>query len=159
MSYQSWSDRSTRGIVKHVYILAVCPYDVCDVPPCQLNMALAMRVEQIRKKPSLPCEKRITKTQELWTNKWCHNPLYIEILMIYGIINLYNHMHFFRYLYVFTIHSGVSFPLIVLIHVTWIQYSLQKSLFYLMAIFSSYFEPYMLIIIIVVSTSLNEQWS
>jgi len=29
----------------------------------------------------------------------------------------YNHMHFFRYLFVFTIHSDVSFPLIVLIHV------------------------------------------
>jgi len=26
--------------VKHVYILAVCAYHVCDVLPCQLNMAL-----------------------------------------------------------------------------------------------------------------------
>ena len=40
MSYQSWSDRSTRGIVKHVYTLDVCPYNVCDVLSCQLNMAL-----------------------------------------------------------------------------------------------------------------------
>ena len=32
-----------------------------------------------RKKPSLPCEKRITKTQQLWTNKLCHNALCIEI--------------------------------------------------------------------------------
>ena len=55
-------------------------------------------VEKGRQKPSLPCEKRITKTQELWTNKWCHNALCHENLMIYGIINLYNHMHFFRYL-------------------------------------------------------------
>ena len=39
-SYQSWSDRSTRGNVKHVYILAVCPCNGCDVLPCQLNMAL-----------------------------------------------------------------------------------------------------------------------
>jgi len=38
--YQSWSDRCTRGNVKHVYILAVCPYNVCDVLPCQLNMVL-----------------------------------------------------------------------------------------------------------------------
>ena len=37
---QDWSDRSTRGNVKHVYILAVSPYNVCDVLPCQLNMAL-----------------------------------------------------------------------------------------------------------------------
>jgi len=29
--YQSWSDRSTRSIVKHVDILAVCTYNVCDV--------------------------------------------------------------------------------------------------------------------------------
>jgi len=27
-------------------------------------------------------------------------------------------MHFFRYLDIFSIHSGVSFPLLVLIHVT-----------------------------------------
>jgi len=29
-----------KGRVKHVYSLAVCPYNVCDVLPCQLNMAL-----------------------------------------------------------------------------------------------------------------------
>ena len=81
-----------------------------------------MLIVKYRKKPSLPCEQRITKTQELWTNKWCHNALCIEILMIYGIINLHKHVYFFRYLHVFTIHSGVSFPLIVLIHVTWIVY-------------------------------------
>jgi len=40
ISYQSWSDRSTRGIVKHVYIRVVCPYNVCDILPCQLNIAL-----------------------------------------------------------------------------------------------------------------------
>jgi len=77
-----------------------------------------MLVENCRKKLSLPCEKRITKTEELGTNKWCHNALCIEFLIIYGKINLHNHMHFLRYLDVFTIHSGVSFPLIVLIHVT-----------------------------------------
>jgi len=54
-----------------------------------------------------------------------------------------------------TIHIGVSFPLIVLIHVTLIVY--KKNLFESMAIFISYFVPYMLIIIIVVSTSLNKQ--
>jgi len=47
--------------------------------------------------------------------------------MIHGIINLQNHIHLFRYLDVFTILSGVVFPLIVLIHVTWIVY--KKSLF------------------------------
>jgi len=38
--------------------------------------------------------------------------------MIYGIINLQNHMNFVRYLDVFTIHIGVLSPLIVLVHVT-----------------------------------------
>ena len=60
-----------------------------------------MLVEKCSKKPSVPSEKRITKTRELWTNKWCHNALCIEFLMIYGIINLHNHMNFFRYLDVF----------------------------------------------------------
>jgi len=95
---------------------------VCGVLPCRLNMALDHASWKCRKKPSLPCEKRITKQQEWWTNKWCYNALCIEILMIYGIININNHMNFVRYLDVFTIHSGVSFPLIVLIHVTWIVY-------------------------------------
>ena len=99
-----------KSIVKHVYILVVCPSNVCDVLPCQLNIWLwTMLVEKCRKKPSLPCEKRTTKTPDLWTNKWCHNAICIEILMIYGIINFYNHMHFFTYLHVFTIHYGVSF--------------------------------------------------
>jgi len=40
-----------------------------------------MLVEKCRKKPMLPWEKRITKIQELWTNKWCHNALYIDILL------------------------------------------------------------------------------
>jgi len=40
VTYVTWSDRSTRGNVKHVYIIAVCPFNVCDVLPCQLNMAL-----------------------------------------------------------------------------------------------------------------------
>ena len=58
--------QNTRGNVKQVYILVVCPYSGCNVLPCQLNMALYhMFVEKCRKKPSLPCEKRITKTQEL----------------------------------------------------------------------------------------------
>ena len=60
-----------------------------------------MFIGKCRKKPSLPYEKRITKTQELLTNKWCHYALCIDILMIAGIINLHNHMHFFRYLDLF----------------------------------------------------------
>ena len=120
MSYQSWSERSTRGVVKLLLyspIMFVMYYHANWIWLC------TMLVEKCRKKP---CEKRITKTQELRTNKWCHNELCIEILISYGIINLYNHMHFFRYLHVFTIHSCVSFPLIVLIHFTWIQCSLQN---------------------------------
>ena len=63
ISYQSWSDRSTRGIVKHVDILAVCTYNVCDVLPCQSNMALDHACWKMQKK-ALPCKKRITKTQK-----------------------------------------------------------------------------------------------
>ena len=37
--------------------------------------------------------KRELPKQELWTNKWCHNALCIEILLIYGIINLHNYMY------------------------------------------------------------------
>ena len=61
---QSWSGRSTRGNVKHVYILAVCPYNVCDVLPCQLNMALDQAFEKGRKKPSLPCERELPKHKD-----------------------------------------------------------------------------------------------
>ena len=61
ISYQSWSDRSIRGIVKHVYILAVCPYNVCDVLPCQSNMVLDHACWKKQKSFSFPCEKRITK--------------------------------------------------------------------------------------------------
>ena len=81
-----------------------------------------MLVEKCSKKPSLPYTWRITTPQELWTNKWCYNALCIEILMTYGIINLHNHMNFVRYLDVFIIHSGVWFPLTVLIHVTWVAH-------------------------------------
>ena len=52
MFYQSWSNRSTRGIVKHVDILAVCTYIVCDVLPCQLNMALDHSCWKCRKRES-----------------------------------------------------------------------------------------------------------
>jgi len=76
--------------------------------------------------------------------------------MIYGIINLHYHMNCVIYLDVFTIHSGVSFPLIVLIHVRYLN-SLQKIALLTNGYISSYFVPYMLIIIILVSTSLNEQ--
>jgi len=55
-------------------------------------------------------KRELPKTQELQTNKWCHNALCIDILIIYGIINLHSHMNFVRCLDVFTIHSGVSFP-------------------------------------------------
>ena len=120
---------STRGNVKHVSILAVCPYNVCDVLHCQLNMALGQAFWKRQKEAFVTMWKRITKTQEeLWTNKWCYNALCIDILMISGIINLHNHISFVRYIDVFTIHSGVSFPLIVLIHVRYLN-SLQKSLY------------------------------
>jgi len=85
---------------------------------------LIILVEQCRKKPTLPCEKRIMKTQELWTVKWCYNALFYNILIKCGIINLHDHMHFFGYVDVLTIQSDVSFPLIVLIHVTWIVYKI-----------------------------------
>ena len=55
-----------------------------------------MLIENCRTKPSLPCEKRITKTAELWTNQWCLNALCYEIVMIYGITNLHSHIHFFK---------------------------------------------------------------
>ena len=122
ISYQNWSDRSTRGIVKHVYILAVCPYNVCDVLPCQLTMAMDHAWKNTERSLRYHVKRELPRHKQLWTNKLCHNPLFIEILMIYWIINLHIHMHFFRYLDFYTIHSGVSFPLIVLIHVTWIVY-------------------------------------
>ena len=65
ISYQSWSDRGTRGIVKPVYIIAVCPYTVYDVLPCQLNMALDHACWKMQKKAFVTMSKRITKTQEL----------------------------------------------------------------------------------------------
>ena len=101
ISYQSWSGRSTRRNVKHTYILAVCPYIVCDVLPCQLNMGLDQACWKRQKEAFVTMWKRFTKTQGLWTNKWCYNALCIDILMIYGIFNLHNHMNFVRYLDVF----------------------------------------------------------
>ena len=83
-----------RGIVKHVYILAVCPYNVCDVLPCQLNMALdhAERSLRYHVKRELPKHKKsCERTHGVMTH-------YVLILMIYGIINLHNHMHLFTYL-------------------------------------------------------------
>ena len=81
----------------------------------------AMLVVKRRKKPSLPCETRITKTQEFLTNTSCHNALCIAILLIFGmIINLHNHMYFFRYFNVF--YFAVSFRLTVLIDITLIVY-------------------------------------
>ena len=76
MSYQSWSDRSTRGNVKHVYILVVCPYNVCDVLPCQLNMALGQVCWKMQKEASVTMWKRITKTQGLWTNNGVTTHMY-----------------------------------------------------------------------------------
>jgi len=120
ISYQSWSDRSTRGNVKHIYILAICLYNVWDVLLCQLNMVLGHACWKMHKETFVTMWKENYQNTRIVNEQWCHNALCIGILMLYGIINLYNHMHFFRYLDVFTIHSGVSFPLIVLIHVTWI---------------------------------------
>jgi len=57
VTYVTWSDRGTRGNVKHVYIIAVCPYNWIWL--------WTMFFENCRKKPSLPWEKRITKTHEL----------------------------------------------------------------------------------------------
>ena len=116
----NWIWLWTKLVEKLIYVCYPCICKYFRIKIC-LN-------QKGRKKPSLPCEKRITKTQELWTNKWCYNALCFEILMIYGIINLHNHMHFVRYLDVFTINSGVSFPLIVLIHVRYLN-SLHKSLY------------------------------
>ena len=91
----------------------------CTTLPIKYGIGPWLLKNAERKRPR---EKRITKTQELWTNKWCHNALCIKIVMVYGITNLYYYMHFFRYSDVFTIQSGVSFPLLVLTHVTWIVY-------------------------------------
>jgi len=83
---------------KHVYILVERPYNVCDVLPWQLNMALDHACFKIQKEAFVTMWKENYQKQELWTNKWCHNAICIEICMIYGIINLHNHMHFYRYL-------------------------------------------------------------
>ena len=61
----SWSDRSTRGIVKHVDIIAVCPYNVCDVLPCQLNMALDHACWKMQKETYVTMWKENYQTQEL----------------------------------------------------------------------------------------------
>ena len=89
-------------IVKHIYIRVVCTYNVCDVPHCTLNTSLDHPCWKCRKKPTLSCEKRKTKTQALWTN----NVLFF-VLIKHGIL----------FLDVFTIQCDVSFPLIMLIHV------------------------------------------
>ena len=57
-----------------------------------------------------------------------HNALCYQFLTKHWIINLHNHMHFFRYLDDVTIASEVSFPLIVLIHVNCIVYKKKKNL-------------------------------
>ena len=81
-------------------------------------------VEKSRKKPSLPCERELPKHKDCERTNGVITHMYWN-LMIYGIINLQNHMNFVRYLDVFTIHSGVSFPLIVLIRVRYLN-SLQN---------------------------------
>ena len=87
--YQRWSVRSTRSIVKRVDILAVCTYTICDALPCQLSMSFDHGCSKCRNKPTLLCEKRIAKTQELWMNKCCHIALCHAFLMKHGIIKLY----------------------------------------------------------------------
>ena len=48
--------------MSNTYILVVCPYNVCDVRPCQLIIWLWIKlVEKGRKKPSLPCERELPK--------------------------------------------------------------------------------------------------
>ena len=53
-------------------------------PPLTSRINFTCRVVVLRSlsQSMLRCEKRITKTQESWTNKWCHNALCIEIIMI-----------------------------------------------------------------------------
>jgi len=52
-------------------ILAVCPYTVCDVLPCQLNMTLDHACWKLQKEAFITMWKENYQTQELWTNKWC----------------------------------------------------------------------------------------
>ena len=75
ISYQRWSDRSTGGNVKHVYILAVCPYNMCDDLPYQLNMALdhacwKMKERSLRYlvKRELPKHKKCERTNGVITH-------------------------------------------------------------------------------------------
>ena len=75
VTYVSWSDRSTRGNVKHIYILAVCPYNVWYVLPCQLNMALDHAYLKMQK------EAFVTMWKENYQNKNCERTN--------GVIKLY----------------------------------------------------------------------
>ena len=57
-----------------------------------------MLVEKCRKKLRYHVKRELPKTQELLMYKCCHNELCYAFLMKHCIVNLYNHMHFFRYL-------------------------------------------------------------
>ena len=115
--YQSWSDRSTRGIVTHVDILAVCTYNVCDVLPLPIEYGFGPCLLKNAERNLRYYVKRELPKQELWMNKWCHNALCYAFLMKHGIINLYKHMHFFRHLIVvykkilFLINGCISYLL------------------------------------------------
>jgi len=71
------SDRRTRGIVKHVYIFLLYALIMFLINYLATNWPWlwTMLGEKCRKKHTLPCKKRLTKTQELWTNTWCHHAL------------------------------------------------------------------------------------
>ena len=97
----SCSDLSCRSV--SCLACRVVSYCVVLFGPCLLKFV--KRSFRYHVKRELPKHKNCERTNG-------------EVLMIYGIVNLHNHMHFFRYLDVFTIHSGVLIPLIVLIHVT-----------------------------------------
>jgi len=53
MYYQSWSGRSTPWMVQHVYSIDVCRYNVCEVLPCRLNMALYHACWKMQKEASV----------------------------------------------------------------------------------------------------------
>ena len=112
----------------HIYIYIFLPY----APIMFVMYYLAnwiwrwtMLVEKGRKKPSLSCEKRIAKTQELWTNKWCYNALCIELLMIYGIINLFGSISWLIWLYFHDLFRPLFITCLVLFSwLIWSFYSL-----------------------------------
>ena len=79
--FSNWSARSTRGIVKHVFILVLCTYIVFDVLPCQLNMALDYACWKMQQETYVTMWKENYQKQKNceWTN---------------GVLTNYVNMHF-----------------------------------------------------------------